>query len=170
MNTYGMRTAAELENIEYCEEEIARAAARFDRALVKLNLTRFGRIPMSEAIEAEFHAADQALKNQKMGYPVMKVFGIDFDSDGGALTLREKEVSERPVDGGVHTRTHADGWTITGEVHEDWVTWVNEFKAEHPLFGKVWGNFEERVFADSEEGFENFYENHTPEAWDYCDI
>ena len=62
------------------------------------------------------------------------------------------------------------GWTIKGEVHEDYYEWVNEFEAVHPTYGKVWGNFESVVYADTEEGFNHFIENHPPTEWDYWDI
>jgi hypothetical protein len=62
------------------------------------------------------------------------------------------------------------GWGIVGEIHEDWYKWVNEFEATHSIYGKVWGNFEDKVFADSEEGYEDFVKNHPPESWDYWDI
>jgi hypothetical protein len=101
---------------------------------------------------------------------IIKRFGIHFYSDGGALTLPAEAVTEELMDSGTHQRTHASGWTIRGEVHEDWMVWVNSFEATHPVFGKVSGNFEEEVVADSEEGFADFYANHTPEAWDYRDI
>src|ERR1035437_2723671 len=106
----------------------------------------------------------------KINKPIEKKFGRDFQSHGGALTLPPEAVSKRSVDGGTHYRTHDSGWTIRGEVHEDWIHWVNSFEASHSKFGRVWGNFEESVFADSEEGYAHFYENHTPEAWDYMDI
>ena len=101
---------------------------------------------------------------------VIKKFGIDFNSEGGALTLDPSEVRERDYGTGEFTRTHEDGWTIKGLVAEDWYEWVNDFEASHPVYGKVSGNFETEVVADSEEGFAHFYENHTPEAWDYWDI
>lgn len=102
---------------------------------------------------------------------VTKIFGVDFDSPYGALTLSVCDVSEDlDVISGVHERTHEDGWTIKGEVHEDYCTWVNEFEASHPIYGRVWGDFENKVYADSEEGFNQFYQNHKPEAWDYADI
>jgi len=101
---------------------------------------------------------------------IEKKFGVDFNSDGGALTLNVCEVSNTDVESGTHTKTHGDGWTITGIVHEDYYTWVNDFEASHDEYGRVKGNFEGSVFADSEEGFKDFYENHTPEAWDYYDI
>lgn len=90
---------------------------------------------------------------------VEKHFGTDFDSLGGALTLSPSDLG-----------THDDGWTVVGEIHEDYYEWVNEFKAIHPKYGKVWGDFEGTVYADSEEGFQDFYKHHTPEAWDYMDI
>ncbi len=62
------------------------------------------------------------------------------------------------------------GWEISGEIHEDYYEWVNDFEATHPTFGKVWGNFEDTVFADSEEGYNHFIKNHPPESWDYWDI
>lgn len=70
---------------------------------------------------------------------ITKKFGIDFYSDGGALTLNVGEVTDSSYDNGTHTRTHDDGWTITGKIHEDYYTWVNDFDAIHPVHGKVWG-------------------------------
>ena len=96
-------------------------------------------------------------------------FGRDFSSEGGALTLNPKEVGVDNVIGR-HTKTHLDGWTIEGEVVEDYYYWINEFKACHPKFGKVWGNFEDKVYTEKRSGFKDFYEKHTPEAWDYDDI
>ncbi len=100
---------------------------------------------------------------------VVKKFGVHFHSDGGALTLSADEVTDGPSTG-AHKKTHSDGWTITGVVSEDYYTWVNDFEASHPVHGKVWGNFEEEVHADSEEGFGHFNTYHAPEAWDYGDI
>lgn len=90
---------------------------------------------------------------------VTKVFGRDFDSSGGALTLRESDLG-----------SHPDGWTVVGALQEDYYVWVNDFEASHPFFGKVWGNFESQVYADSEEGYQHFMKHHSPEAWDYWDI
>ena len=103
---------------------------------------------------------------------ITKKFGTDFNSDGGALTLDPSEVSENGYteDGDIQQKTHPDGWTIKGEVYEDYCEWVNDFEATHPTSGKVWGNFEDEVFADSEEGYNHFYTNHQPSAWDYGDI
>lgn len=101
---------------------------------------------------------------------ITKRFGVDFHSPGGALTLEVGEVSDANPESGTHSRTHDDGWTITGEVHEDYYTWVNDFEAVHPAFGRVWGNFENEVHADSEEAFADFYARHSPNAWDYMDI
>ena len=96
---------------------------------------------------------------------ITKKFGIDFDSSGGALTLPSSYVSE-----GEDGKTHKNGWTISGDVYEDYYLWVNKFEAVHPELGKVWGNFEDEVYADSEVGYRDFYENFSPEEWDYQDI
>lgn len=87
--------------------------------------------------------------------------GEDLGYSGGhmALTLNPWEIGE-----------HASGWVISGVIHEDYFEWVNEFEAVHPDFGRVWGDFEEVVYADSEEAFEHFYKNHPPNEWDYWDI
>lgn len=90
---------------------------------------------------------------------IVKEFGKDFFSSGGALTLSPGAIG-----------THKDGWTITGEIHEDYYEWVNDFKASHPKYGKVWGNFESEVFATDEKAFKHFYKYHAPDAWDYGDI
>jgi len=76
-----------------------------------------------------------------------------------ALTLCPSELGE-----------NASGWNIQGAIHEDYYEWVNEFEAVHSFFGKVWGDFESEVYADSEEAFEDFYKNHPPQEWDYWDI
>jgi hypothetical protein len=101
---------------------------------------------------------------------VIKRYGVDFTSSGGALTLDSAEVTEGREEEGIHSRTHNDGWTIKGLIHEDYYYWVNEFEAIHPVFGKVWGDFEHTVFADSEEGFQDFFNKHKPHEWDYQDI
>lgn len=101
---------------------------------------------------------------------ITKRFGADFHSAGGALTLEPTEVSELGDVTGHHTRTHADGWTISGTVTEDYFYWVNEFEARHPTLGRVWGDFESEVHADSEEAFADFWAKHQPGAWDYDDI
>ena len=62
------------------------------------------------------------------------------------------------------------GWKIDGEVHDDWFQWVNEFEATHPVFGRVWGDYEKEVFADSQEAYEHFFAHHPPNLWDYDEI
>jgi hypothetical protein len=100
------------------------------------------------------------------------MFSIAFDTDGMASTLNPDEVCENH-DGrnpGEFSRTHSDGWTISGYVFEDYYTWVNVFEAHHPAFGRVWGDFGDRVFADSQAGYDAFCANHGPVTWDYGDI
>ena len=101
---------------------------------------------------------------------IKRVFGKDFNSSEGALTLPATEVCDTGASEGYHSKTHDDGWTIEGEIQEDYYLWVNEFKATHPKLGKVWGNFEDTVFATSKEAYDDFYSKHKPEEWDYGDI
>jgi hypothetical protein len=86
-----------------------------------------------------------------------------------AYTLPPEEVGSEE-ETGKSTRTHEDGWTIEGEVVEDWFYWVNEFEATHPDLGFVRGDFEETIYASSEETLKHFMENHPPEEWDYDEI
>ena len=82
------------------------------------------------------------------------MFEIKPFSDGMAHTLDVEEVCEDHGSqvGGPFTLTHADGWTICGCISEDYYYWVNGFDASHPVFGRVWGDFEDVVYADSQEG------------------
>ena len=96
---------------------------------------------------------------------ITKQSGIDFHSRDGALTLDPDYV----------LNTQSSGWKITGQIKQeysvhDFCYWVNQFEAIHPFYGKVWGDFEDKVYADTEEGFNHFYKNHPPNAWDYQDI
>ena len=113
------------------------------------------------------------MKSSEQGteLPVIKRFGQDFKSEGGALTLDNSAVTDNDMaSSGTHSRTHDSGWTITGELHEDYYVWVNDFTATHPELGRVEGNFEGEVMATSEEAFAHFWKNHEPTAWDYMDI
>ena len=101
---------------------------------------------------------------------ITKEYGKDFHSSGGALTLQQSEVTDGNEESGEHTKTHKSGWTITGVIQEDYYVWINNFSATHPKYGKVEGNFEDTVTAETEEAFRHFWENHEPEAWDYYDI
>lgn len=65
---------------------------------------------------------------------------------------------------------HENGWTVIGDIHEDYYTWVNEFKATHPIFGEVYGDFEKIVYATSKKTYEEFIKHFPPKEWDYGDI
>lgn len=62
------------------------------------------------------------------------------------------------------------GWTITGEVQEDYYQWVNEFTAKHKTYGIVQGDFEGIVEFTSEKGLKHFLKHHPYQEWDYQDI
>ena len=105
---------------------------------------------------------------------IEKKHGTDFSSYGGALTLDPCYVSDENFSDGMPEKacqkTHKTGWTIKANVKTDYYSWVNEFEASHPVLGRVWGDFEESVYADSEGAFNDFYKNYPPDKWDYGDI
>ena len=76
-----------------------------------------------------------------------------------ARTLRPEHLGEQP-----------SGWTITGEIHEDYYEWVNYFDATHPTLGWVRGDYESEIEASSMKAYTHFINNHPPEEWDYHDI
>jgi len=106
---------------------------------------------------------------------IRKKYGVDFKSErdegGATLTLRQSDIcTDRRIKEGTHSRTHESGWTISGSLREDYYVWVNKFNATHPEYGRVWGDFQREVFADSEEGYQHFWINHKPHSWSYWDI
>lgn len=110
---------------------------------------------------------------------ITKKLGVDFFVEevekkffsAPAFTLNPEEVLDNHTnETGTYVREHPDGWTISGRIVEDYYYWVNDFEASHPVYGRVWGNFEDEVYCDTEEGYEHFMKYHHPCAWDYYDI
>jgi len=66
--------------------------------------------------------------------------------------------------------TNSSGWIITGKIVEYYYEWVNDFEATHFKYGKISGNFETSVVAESKEAYDHFVEHHPPNKWDYMDI
>ena len=92
-----------------------------------------------------------------------------------AYTLDPQEVKEDAKyedanNDKIHSRTHADGWTIKGVISEDYYMWVNDFEATKEDGSFVRGNFEDKIEASSVEALKDFLKNHTPSFWDYWDI
>ena len=120
--------------------------------------------------------------------PVIKRSEVDFSGGGDHLVLPFSDVVDPakypdfpyvkigapPIDlqTTVFSRTHPDGWTITGKVRdwEDYFQGVEDFTARHPRFGKVSGNFNNEVRADSEDGYADFYRQHPPRRWNPGEI
>lgn len=92
---------------------------------------------------------------------IIKTAGKDYQYGFGhdALTLKTDVLG-----------INESEWVITGQIHEDYYEWVNEFEAIHPKYGRIYGDFEKERIAESEEAFQHFWENHEPEDWDYWDI
>jgi len=62
------------------------------------------------------------------------------------------------------------GWEIQGEIKEDYYEWINYFEAKHPKYGKLFGDFEDKIFAENEKSYQHFIKHHKPTSWDYWDI
>lgn len=110
-----------------------------------------------------------------------------FGDDGIARTLLSSYVT-KDLDAGIdpdliYVRSHKSGWIISGRIIEDYlyseevsktmpviIGWVNEFKAVHPVYGKVWGNFENLVEADNGFGYDHFLFHHPYMEWDYNEM
>ena len=71
---------------------------------------------------------------------------------------------------GSYKKTHKDGWTIEGFIQENYYTWVNEFHANHPVFGEIYSDFKKTVFYKSKKEPNHFLKYHEPYKWDYGDI
>lgn len=99
-------------------------------------------------------------------------YRIEGPGDSLAHTLKPQEVfgPNHRGEAGLYSHTHASGWTIHGEIHDDYCQWVNDFEASHPTLGWVKGNFETIVEAKSRKGYDHFIAHHPPETWDYADI
>ena len=85
---------------------------------------------------------------------------VDFTQHGSmARTLSPFDLGEND-----------SGWTITGQVVEDYYEWVNYFEAVHAAYGELKGDFEHEVTAESQEAYDHFIKNHPFAVWDYYDI
>lgn len=93
------------------------------------------------------------------------------------MTMITKDYSHRDFNHQARTLTPGDlgfheksGWTVTGDICEDYYEWVNDFEATHPVYGKIEGDFETEVTAESQKALDHFLEHHPYDEWDYWDI
>jgi hypothetical protein len=72
-----------------------------------------------------------------------------------------------------YSRTHKNGWTISGQIEEDWVSWVSFITAFHKSYGIIYGHFSEEIIVVSDnpdEALFHFLDNNTPLVWNSWDI
>ena len=72
-----------------------------------------------------------------------------------------------------YSRTHKNGWTISGKIVEDWVSWVPFITAFHKSHGIIYGDFSEEIIVVSDnpdEALFHFLDNNTPLVWNSYDI
>jgi len=72
-----------------------------------------------------------------------------------------------------YSRTHKNGWTISGQIVEDWVSWVPFITASHKIYGIIYGDFSEEIIVVSDnpdKGLFHFLDNNIPLVWTSWDI
>jgi hypothetical protein len=71
----------------------------------------------------------------------------------------------------IYTKTHSDGWTISGVIYENWFKWVPEFTACHPVYGSIFSVFHEfKVMSESREAYNHFITHHPIFVLDLYDV
>ena len=106
-----------------------------------------------------------------------KDFGIGLD-DRTIIILDPSEVSDnincesdeefhRDV---VYGKYHPDGWTIKAKLEADYYVSIEEFEADHPIYGKIKGRLDDKIVADSLEGWKHFSNYHPLREFDCGDI
>lgn len=72
-----------------------------------------------------------------------------------------------------YSRTHKNGWTISGQIVEDYVSWVPFITAFHKNYGIIYGDFSEEIIVVSnnpDKTLFNFLDNNMPLVWTSWDI
>jgi hypothetical protein len=72
-----------------------------------------------------------------------------------------------------YSRTHKNGWTISGKIVEDWVSWVPFITAFHKSYGIIYGDFSEEIIIVSDnpdKSLLHFLDNNMPLLWTGWDI
>jgi hypothetical protein len=72
-----------------------------------------------------------------------------------------------------YSRTHKNGWTISGKIVEDWVSWVPFITASHKNYGIIYGDFSEEIIVVSDnpdKALFHFLDNNMPLVWSSWDI
>lgn len=114
--------------------------------------------PILDAI-AEWNTAVGAPGPIQYAFPKVPTT-LHYEVGSLARTLRPEDLGE----------SVATGWTLKGDVIEDYYEWVNEFEATHPEHGYVKGDFESVVEASSDFALGHFLVYFEPNEWDYHDI
>lgn len=106
------------------------------------------------------------------GKYVVSVNDIKFSGYDNRRTLKISDVCdvENPKNG-IYIKHHEKtGWTIIGKILQDWLIWVETFEAHHPEHGLIFGSFDNKVYADSKDCYENFVSSHKYVEWNADDI
>lgn len=77
------------------------------------------------------------------------------------------------VYGKMYNKSHKNGWTISGVIDRDYVSFVPIIYAYHKTYGYVYGNFSEEINVVSDntlETLKHFLDNNPPLIWTEYDI
>lgn len=69
-----------------------------------------------------------------------------------------------------YSRTHKNGWTISGQIVEDYVSWVPFITASHKNYGIIYGDFSEEIIVVSDnpdKALFHFLDNNMPLVWKF---
>lgn len=93
-----------------------------------------------------------------------------FKLDEGRVRTPCAAVTLDPDCWGYHSQS---GWTVYADtIEEAGISWISDFLAKHPKYGKVRGDLEKTVYYTSDEGLEDFISTYKGciQFWDYGDI
>jgi len=66
----------------------------------------------------------------------------------------------------IYKKKHPSGWKISAKINEDYILFISDFKASHPHYGKLYGDYDKIIYAESDEAYNHFIENHPPDMHD----
>ncbi len=128
--------------------------------------SKFSGIYKKEYEEYEFNIFYSDITKEHVDYIVSQNLDISFNP----WDISNKKKLEYYKQ---YSRTHKNGWTISGQIVEDWVSWVPFITAFHKIYGIIYGDFSEEIIVVSDnpdEALFHFLDNNIPLVWTSWDI
>jgi hypothetical protein len=112
-------------------------------------------LPIS-SVSKTIHSESDMAKDFNGQDTVGLLLNNDSDEIGAFMDFHDK----------IHELTHESGWTIRAKICADYYAWVEDFEAEHPVYGRIHGNFSTQVWANSKIAYDHFVSNHPYDHFD----